>query len=263
MGLPTAWRPAAQGRYRTVGTSSHREGKSFKKTVYAMNRRGPTLPAGARDGASTSLIEAARLVSSTKHGSRRIWGLCAVGTARKRMVARVPHGHWRTLTFLAALRANALPHPACLTGDQRRELLRYVESNSCADLEPGDIVVMDNLGSHKGRSDPSGSQGCRCKAHLPSALQSRSQPHRAGLLNAEHWLRTARENHRRRFVSASLISRPSRQKNQQLLRQRRIPFRLESFRSRSNSELRLVDHQDPPQGVTVDLGHGRGGAWET
>jgi transposase len=65
--------------------------------------------------------------------------------------ARVPHGHWRTTTFLAALRNNAITAPLVLDGPINGEIFRaYVEQVLIPTLQPGDIVVMDNLGSHKG-----------------------------------------------------------------------------------------------------------------
>ncbi len=65
--------------------------------------------------------------------------------------AKVPHGHWRTTTFLAALRNDAITAPLVLDGPINGETFRaYVEQVLIPTLEPGDIVVMDNLGSHKG-----------------------------------------------------------------------------------------------------------------
>ena len=68
-----------------------------------------------------------------------------------KLVARVPHGHWRTLTFLAALRHDRIDAPCVLDGPVNgRSFLAWVEQFLVPTLKPGDIVVMDNLGSHKG-----------------------------------------------------------------------------------------------------------------
>lgn len=68
----------------------------------------------------------------------------------KRLVAKVPQGHWRTLTFLAALRADRIDAPCVLDGPVNgRSFLAYVEQILVPTLTPGDVVVMDNLGSHK------------------------------------------------------------------------------------------------------------------
>lgn len=65
--------------------------------------------------------------------------------------AHVPHGHWRTMTFLAALRNDGVTAPCVFDGPINGESFRaYVEQVLVPTLKPGDIVVMDNLGSHKG-----------------------------------------------------------------------------------------------------------------
>jgi transposase len=70
-----------------------------------------------------------------------------------RLVDRVPHGHWRTLTFLAALRCDRLTAPCVFDGPINGEsFLAYVEQILAPTLKPGDIVVMDNLGSHKSQA---------------------------------------------------------------------------------------------------------------
>lgn len=68
-----------------------------------------------------------------------------------RLVAKVPHGHWQTMTFLAALRHDSITAPCVFDGPINGESFRaYVEQVLVPTLKPGDIVVMDNLGSHKG-----------------------------------------------------------------------------------------------------------------
>jgi len=64
--------------------------------------------------------------------------------------ATVPHGRWRTLTFLAALRHDRIAAPCVFDGPINGEsFLAYVTQALVPTLKPGDIVVMDNLGSHK------------------------------------------------------------------------------------------------------------------
>lgn len=76
-------------------------------------------------------------------------GRCLKG---RRLVARVPHGRWRTLTFLAALRHDRIDAPCVFEGPiNGRSFRAYVEQVLLPTLQPGDIVIMDNLGSHKGR----------------------------------------------------------------------------------------------------------------
>lgn len=67
-----------------------------------------------------------------------------------RLVAPVPHGHWKTTTFLAALRCSGLTAPLVVDGPINGAIFRaYVEQHLAPTLRPGDIVIMDNLGAHK------------------------------------------------------------------------------------------------------------------
>jgi transposase len=67
-----------------------------------------------------------------------------------RLVAAVPHGHWKTTTFLAALRTSGLTAPLVVDGAINGEVfLAYVEQHLAPTLQPGDVVIMDNLSSHK------------------------------------------------------------------------------------------------------------------
>ena len=75
------------------------------------------------------------------------------GWARRgrRLPAKVPQGRWKTMTFLAALRHDRIDAPWLVDGPINGERFRlYVEKVLVPTLAPGDIVVMDNLGSHKG-----------------------------------------------------------------------------------------------------------------
>jgi len=70
-----------------------------------------------------------------------------------KLLAKVPRGHWRTLTFLAALRHDRIDAPGVIDGPINGEsFLAYVEQVLVPALKPGDIVIIDNLGSHKGKA---------------------------------------------------------------------------------------------------------------
>jgi transposase len=70
-----------------------------------------------------------------------------------RLIAKVPHGRWRTTTFLAALRLGRIDAPWLLEGPIDGESFRtYIERVLVPTLREGDIVIMDNLGSHKGKA---------------------------------------------------------------------------------------------------------------
>ena len=71
----------------------------------------------------------------------------------QRLIAKVPQGKWKTMTFLAALRHDGIDAPWLLDGPINGERFRtYVEKVLLPTLKPGDIVIMDNLGSHKGKA---------------------------------------------------------------------------------------------------------------
>ncbi len=78
----------------------------------------------------------------------RGWSPCG-----ERLKAHAPFGHWNTTTFLAALRSDRIDAPWMIDGPINGERFRvYVEQVLAPALAPGDIVIMDNLGSHKGKA---------------------------------------------------------------------------------------------------------------
>ncbi len=84
-------------------------------------------------GATTKM---ARLYGRAPRGER-----CRAGT---------PHGHWKTTTFTAGLRLHGLAAPMILDGPMDGDAFRaYVEQVLVPDLDPGDIVIMDNLPAHR------------------------------------------------------------------------------------------------------------------
>ena len=77
----------------------------------------------------------------------RLYGRAPRG---ERCRAAVPHGHWKTTTFIAALRHDGIAAPMVLDGPMNGEaFLAYVEQALVPELRPGDIVIMDNLPAHK------------------------------------------------------------------------------------------------------------------
>ena len=74
----------------------------------------------------------------------------------ERCVAPVPHGHWKTLTLVAGLRANTIEAPMVLDGAMNGiAFVAWAEQQLAPKLRPGDIVIMDNLPAHK----PAGVRG--------------------------------------------------------------------------------------------------------
>ena len=91
------------------------------------------------------------------------------GPKSERVVSSVPHGHWKTTTFVGALRATGLTAPLVIDGALNGELfLAYVQQQLIPTLSPGDIVVLDNLSSHhrSGVREAIEAAGCTL-AHLP------------------------------------------------------------------------------------------------
>jgi transposase len=74
-------------------------------------------------------------------------GRCLRG---QRLVSKVPHGHWKTTTFVSALRADGLTAPTVVDGAMNGPtFLAYVQQQLAPTLRPGDVVVMDNLSAHR------------------------------------------------------------------------------------------------------------------
>jgi transposase len=68
------------------------------------------------------------------------------------LLAKVPHGHWKTLTFLAGLRQDRIVAPCVFDGPINGvSFTAWVSQFLVPTLNPGDIVILDNLGSHKGK----------------------------------------------------------------------------------------------------------------
>ena len=97
------------------------------------------------------LIDPSRLVFIDETWAKtNMTRLCGWAERGRRLVDKIPHGHWKTTTFLAALRNDRIDAPCLFDGPINGErFLAYVEQELVPTLKPGDIVVLDNLGSHK------------------------------------------------------------------------------------------------------------------
>lgn len=93
------------------------------------------------------------------------------GPKGKRLRGLAPHGHWRTLTFLGALRCDRLAVPCVFDRPINSQCFRaYVELQLITVLKPGDTVIMYNLGSHKSAIIRQDDQSRRRQALVPAAL---------------------------------------------------------------------------------------------
>lgn len=96
-------------------------------------------------------LDPARLVfideTGTSTNMARLRGRSPRG---QRLIGKVPQGHWKITTFVAALRHNAITSPFVIDEPMNGEIFRvYLERCLVPTLKPGDIVVMDNLPAHK------------------------------------------------------------------------------------------------------------------
>ena len=126
---------------------------TFKKSAHAAEQDRADVRAareawfeGQPDLDPTRLVFIDETGASTKMARLR-------GRARKgeRLRAGVPHGHWKTTTFVGGLRLSGLGAPMVLDGPMTGAWFRaYVEQVLAPTLAPGDVVIGDNLPSHKG-----------------------------------------------------------------------------------------------------------------
>jgi transposase len=78
----------------------------------------------------------------------RTHGRCRRG---QRLRAAIPHGHWKTTTFIAGLRNSGMVAPMVLDSPINGIVFQaYIDQVLVPELKPGDVVIMDNLGSHRG-----------------------------------------------------------------------------------------------------------------
>ncbi len=131
-----------------------RAGYRFKKKFCApastivptSNRRAKNGPAFAN-----MRLEPDRLVFVDETGTTtkmtRLRGRCPKG---QRLLSKAPFGHWKTRTFVAGLRCGALTAPFVIDAPMDRRIFEtYVETQLAPTLQPGDVVILDNLPAHK------------------------------------------------------------------------------------------------------------------
>jgi transposase len=97
------------------------------------------------------MLDPARLVFIDETAANtkmvRLGGRCQRG---ERLIGRVPQGHWKTITFVGALRRNGIKAPCTIDGSMTgKKFLAYVEQRLAPALKHKDIVVIDNLPAHK------------------------------------------------------------------------------------------------------------------
>jgi transposase len=112
----------------------------------------------------------------------------------RRLRAFAPHGHWRTLTFLGALRCDGLTAPCVFDGPINGQSFRaYVEQQLVPTLKPGDIVIMDNLGSHKGRAVRVAIRAASARLWFLPPYSPDLNPIEQVFAKVKHWMRIAQK----------------------------------------------------------------------
>lgn len=116
------------------------------------------------------------------------------GPKGKRLKGYAPHGHWRTLTFLAALRADALTAPCVFDGPiNGRSFRAWIEQQLVPTLKPGDIVIMDNLGSHKSAAVRQAIWATGARLWFLPPYSPDLNPIEQTFAKIKHWMRSAQK----------------------------------------------------------------------
>jgi len=114
------------------------------------------------------------------------------GRKGKRLPGFAPHGHWQTLTFLGALRCDRFTAPCLFDGPINGPCFRaYVEQQLLAVIKPGDIVIMDNLGSHKAAVIRHMIRSAGAKLWYLPPYSPDLNPIEQAFAKIKHWMRSA------------------------------------------------------------------------
>ena len=110
----------------------------------------------------------------------------------ERLRMGIPHGHWKTTTFVAGLTLRGMIAPFVLSGPINRDAFEtYVEKVLVPALRPGDIVVMDNLGSHKSAAVRRAIRAAGARLFLLPKYSPDLNPIEKLFAKLKHWLRKA------------------------------------------------------------------------
>ena len=106
--------------------------------------------------------------------------------------AAVPHGHWKTSTFIAGLRAGGIVAPLVLEGATNADIFRhYIGEMLAPTLMPGKVVMMDNLPAHKGAAIRALIQACGATLLYPPPYSPDLNPIELMFAKLRHLLRSA------------------------------------------------------------------------
>lgn len=121
----------------------------------------------------------------------RAHGRCRRG---ERLRMGFPHGHWNTTTFIGGLTLRGMIAPFVLSGPINRAAFEaYIEKVLVPDLRPGDVVIMDNLGSHKGKAIRRAIRSIGAKLFFLPPYSPDLNPIEQVFSKLKHFLRRAKE----------------------------------------------------------------------
>jgi len=173
-----------------------REGLGFKKTLFALEQARADIARrrqrwrswqGGLDPRKLVFIDETWI--KTNMAPLRGWG-----PKGQRLRGFAPHGHWRTLTFLGALRLDCLAAPCVFDGPINGQCFRaYVEQQLLPVLQPGDIVVMDNLGSHKSAAVRQMIRAAGARLWFLPPYSPDLNPIEQAFAKIKHWMRAAQK----------------------------------------------------------------------
>ena len=171
-------------------------GSASKKTALASEQNRPEVARKRRRWkAHQGGIDPKRLVfidetwAKTNMAPLRGWG-----PRGKRLIGRAPFGHWNTMTFVAALRHDGIVAPWVIDGPINGASFRtYVEQVLVPELREGDVVVMDNLGSHKAPAIHQAIRAAGAKLFYLPAYSPDLNPIEQVIAKLKHLLRKAAE----------------------------------------------------------------------
>ncbi len=116
------------------------------------------------------------------------------GPKGRRLRGLAPQGRWRTLTFLAALRCDSMTAPCVFDGPINGQCFRaYVEQLLVPTLKPGDIVIADNLGSHKSKAARDAIKAVGARLWFLPKYSPDLNPIEQAFAKIKHWMRQAQK----------------------------------------------------------------------
>src|SRR3954452_12085234 len=134
------------------GGSSTATASASKKSVQASEQDRPDVAAARTAWADNQpKLNSDRLILIDETGTpTKMGGLRGRAPRGERLVGKIPHGHWKTTTFVEGLGSTALTASCVIDGPMNgNAFLAYMEQVLAPSLKPGDIVVLDNLSAHK------------------------------------------------------------------------------------------------------------------